>query len=166
MTSAKLMITPENRNELRMELVIAKDSGLDLVRLCYYQEGDAAFLCSTTYDHWESNLEFLRKVTSANTDMNTKRLLLPSVTEIAESISDNINAQNQHIHEASEKLLPVYNYMLHDSHIRLARTLRIFRSCRLFHPKFIAKQNIEALREELLHLQYIFALILQWNLLS
>lgn len=153
----KLMITPDNKNNLRMELAIAKDSGERLVHLCYYQEGDTAFLCSTTYDHWNTTLDFLRQVTSGNVDIDAKRLLLPSVAEIAESISDNVNIQNQYIGEAAAKLLPVYEYMLNDSHAtgRLGRTLRILRSCRLFHPKFIAKQNIDALREEFVHLQNI-----------
>jgi hypothetical protein len=151
----KLMITPENKNDLRMELAIAKDCGRLLVLLCYYQEGDAAFLCTTTYDHWYSTLDFLREVTSAHVDIDMKRFHLPSVVEIAESISDIVHTQNQYIFEAATKLVPVYEYMLNDSHNRLGRTLRILRSCRLFHPLFIANQNIDALEEEIVHLQNI-----------
>jgi hypothetical protein len=148
----KDMIQPALMNELRMELAVAKDTGDSLVKLCYFQEGDEAFLSATTFDHWMKVMEMLRKITSPNAPIATKRALLPSVVEIASTLSDNVTIQNDKINEATAKVLPVYEKMIHDTNHRLARTLRIYRACRLFNYQFIAEHDIETIKEEVIHL--------------
>ena len=151
-----MLDNPQRRIELKMELALAVDSGDKLVKLCYKQEGDGEFLCTTTFDHWNSVQETLHEMTAANTDIARLRDLLPNVTEIAESIHQNgpnhIRDQNYIIRQNAIKLLPIYQKMQYDSNNRLARTLRIFRATRLFNYKFIASQNIITLQQELVHL--------------
>ena len=102
-----------------MELALSVDAGEKLVKLCYKQEGDGEFLCTTTYDHWNNVQETLREMTSANTDIVRLRDLLPNVVTIAVSIHPNgpnhIRDQNYIIRQNALKLLPIYQKMLYDS---------------------------------------------------
>ena len=127
------LIKPPILDDLRLEFALAKDTGDSLVKLCYCQEGDDAFMSVSTYDHWMSVMNKL------NTQV---RSLLPNVVQIAATLTDNIALQNEHIMSAAGKVRPVYEKMNENSNNRLQRTLRIFRACRMFNYKFIAKESI------------------------
>lgn len=142
--------------DLRMELAIARDFGANIVKLCYFQEGDDPLLCATTFDHWNAVQDRLRVLTDTDTSTDDKALLLPSVTEWATALSNNNQDRKKHmIQQSTLRMIPMYEKMFADSHGRLENTLKIFRACRMFDYKFVAKTALEALIGEIVHVSAI-----------
>lgn len=141
--------------DLRMELAIAKDVGAHLVKLCYFQEGDAPLLCATSYDHWESVKETLRRITQPNIPIAEKRELLPSVAANADALGIHPLQRDALVEQAAARMAPLYQKMVDDTGGRLEDTMRILRACRIFNFEFVARTPLEALREEIAHVSRI-----------
>jgi len=139
---------------LRIELGLLTDCGVELVKLCYFQEGDRMFLCVTTYDHWMSVLGHLNLIANVRTSVQRLRQLLPKTTSVIDTLQVTNIQKNQAITQAAQKLVPVYDKMQGDTIGRLRSTLAIFRACRLFGFLFVGGSNVteDALGEELVHL--------------
>jgi hypothetical protein len=143
-----------NLDELRIELGLLVDSGVELVKLCYYQEGDRPFLCVTTFDHWNNVLNHLRKMTNPNTSVPRLRAMLPSVAAVIDTLELTNLQKSQAIHTSAQRLVPVHEKMQDDTINRLAGTLSIFRACRLFGYKYTGAvgATVESLTDELVHI--------------
>ena len=127
-----------------------------LVKLCYKQEGDAKFLCVTTYDHWQSVLNRLQVMTSEHTSSARRRQFMPHVADIVATIHpDSVIAQDQAMTDAGRLVRPVYEKMHEDTVGRLEQTLKVMRACRLFGYRFIAQTSIASLRDEVVQLMHI-----------
>ena len=63
---------------MRAQSSLISDIGVELVKLCYKQEGDG-FECVTTYDHWNSVLSFLRVIANPDSHLAVRAALLPTL---------------------------------------------------------------------------------------
>ena len=127
------------------------------MKLCYTQEGDEDFLCTTTYDHWDSARQKIAEISDDATPIDRKRQLLPTVTLIAATLNPAVANQNLQINAASSKVKDVTRKFAFDSasNVRAAPTLRIMRACRLFGYTFVASTPLAALQGELVHLNLL-----------
>jgi hypothetical protein len=151
------MTAPDTIDVLQMELALAKDVGDGLVKMCYEQEGDDDFLCTTTFDHWGRVQKQIADISSDDVPIATKRVLLPTVTAFATNLNHVPVQQNFQILAACAKINDVNQKFIFDAtnEIRAGRTLRVLRACRLFGYQYIANQPLEALEDELAYLNSI-----------
>ena len=87
-------------------------SGDGLVKLCYIQEGDEDFLCTTTFDHWESVRQKIAEISDDATLIDRKRQLLPTVTLIAATLHPVVANQNVQINARLASLHLILHQML------------------------------------------------------
>ena len=113
------------------------------------------FLCTTTFDHWESVKTKLRLMCNPNTPIAQLRQLLPSVAAIAGTMHEVVRAQDTVIYAAAAKLTSVHDKMDSDTKGRLADTLKVLRACRLFGYEFWATNTLETIQHELVQVLYL-----------
>jgi hypothetical protein len=159
--SLREFLVPGVIETMRAQSSLISDIGLELVKLCYKQEGDG-FECVTTYDHWYSVLSFLRAVANPDSQLALRAALLPTLHATVSSIVfghvpvDVTNpAYVTLMEDTIATMLPVYEKMLYDTNNRMEFTINLHRTCRLFNWEFVCGTNILALENEFVQINRI-----------
>lgn len=155
-----------NSDDLVLEIALIKDVGSELIKLCYFQEGDG-FLCVTTFGHWEKILALLKILSDDRLPLANKVVLLPTLDLKAQGIAGpNPQLYARKMVETLRKVIPVYEKMVYDSSHRMEPTLALLRGLRLLNFEFVGNTNILALQTEWIQLCRIPAATLQFHVLE
>ena len=147
-----LQFINNNINTLRIELALIVDAGTKIAEACYCLEGDG-FIAPFAYDAFATDLvQHGESVTGRTVAAHGNPNLPEVIAVIADIHGDDENNQHQLLLDTARKAEPTFNKLLHDIEHRIAADILAYRACRLVQPGFIAVNTLDALEEELLHL--------------
>jgi hypothetical protein len=134
-----------------MELAAISDCS-KIVWFCHAIEGDHAnfFYIPQAFDEWNETQEALNSIAKLRPGTYSNMLLMATRIEPVNLVQRQILLKS-----SAEKVAVAHSKMLFDSDHRMLSTLLLFRGCRLWSWKFIARTDIVALREELIHARSI-----------
>lgn len=132
-------------------MALIKDAGEKIAYFCNHFEGDG-FLAPYAYDGWHDLNDHMTEVVERYVDMDYPS----SVRDVAINIAPhNEDLQITLIQRTVDKAKIVKDKLESDTLTRLTDTLKILRGSRLLGFQYIRNNNIEALKEETLYVQWI-----------
>jgi len=136
-----------HRHIIQIELALICDSCKPMVETCYLLEGDS-FVAPIAFDMWHALILHGRCITGRNFGNNP-----PVAPTLRQACVDAAGAgqgdENILFIEAIAKAIPIFDKLEADTNDRLANQLNILRACRIFDLRFVAREPVEVLNDEI-----------------